>query len=170
MFIAALFTIIKKTGKWEWSRSVMSDFLQPHELYLPVSYIRGILQARLLEWVAISFSKGSSQPRDRTRVSCIAGRLFTIWATRGLHKTWTQPKWHTHTHWILVSHKNEENNAICSKVDGPREDHTKWSKSERERQMPYEITYTWILKYSTNYHQNRNRFTGIENRLIAKGE
>ena len=46
----------------------MSDFLQPHELYLPVSYIHGIFQARLLEWVAISFSKGSSQPRDRTWV------------------------------------------------------------------------------------------------------
>ena len=37
----------------------------------------GILQARILEWVAISFSRGSSQPRDRTRVSHVAGRLFT---------------------------------------------------------------------------------------------
>ena len=41
-----------------------------------------ILQARILEWVAISFSKGSSQPRDQTLVSCIAGRFFTIWAIR----------------------------------------------------------------------------------------
>ena len=46
------------------------------------SFIHGILQARILEWVAISFSSGSSQPRDQTRVSHIAGRLFTIWATR----------------------------------------------------------------------------------------
>ena len=37
----------------------------------------GILQARILEWVAISFSKGSFQPRDRTRVSCLADRFFT---------------------------------------------------------------------------------------------
>ena len=42
----------------------------------------GILQARILEWVAISFSMGSSQPRDQTCVSLIAGRLFTLWATR----------------------------------------------------------------------------------------
>ena len=42
----------------------------------------GIFQARMLEWVAISFSRGSSWPRDRTRVSCIAGRHFTIWDTR----------------------------------------------------------------------------------------
>ena len=48
----------------------------------PVSSVHGILQARILEWVAISFSRGSSRPRDQTPVSCIAGRFFTIWATR----------------------------------------------------------------------------------------
>ena len=44
--------------------------------------VHGILQARILEWVAFPFSKGSSQPRDQTQVSCIAGRFFTNWATR----------------------------------------------------------------------------------------
>ena len=43
------------------------------------SSVHGILQARMVEWVAISFSRGSSWPRDRTQVSCIAGRLFTDW-------------------------------------------------------------------------------------------
>ena len=43
--------------------------------------VRGILQARILEWVAFPFSRGSSQPRDRTWVSCIAGGFFTSWAT-----------------------------------------------------------------------------------------
>ena len=43
------------------------------------SSIHGISQARILEWVALPFSRGSSQPRDRTQVFCIAGRLFTIW-------------------------------------------------------------------------------------------
>ena len=42
----------------------------------------GILQARILQWVAISFCRGSSRPRDQTRVSCTAGRIFTVWATR----------------------------------------------------------------------------------------
>ena len=51
-------------------------------LYGPGSSVHGTLQAWILEWVAILFSKGSSQPRDRTWVSCIAGRFFTIWATR----------------------------------------------------------------------------------------
>ena len=46
------------------------------------SSVCGILQARILQWVAISFCRGSSRPRDQTRVSCIAGRFFTVWATR----------------------------------------------------------------------------------------
>ena len=44
--------------------------------------VHGILQARILEWVAFPFSRGSSQPRDRTQVSHIAGEFFTSWATR----------------------------------------------------------------------------------------
>ena len=51
---------------------------------------------------------------------------------------------------ILLSHKKEWNNAICSNMDGPRDDHTKWSKSERERQISYDITYMWDLKCDTN--------------------
>ena len=51
---------------------------------------------------------------------------------------------------ILLSHKKEWNNAIYSNIDGPRDYHTKWSKSERERQIPYDITYMWNLKYDTN--------------------
>ena len=48
---------------------------------LPDSSVHGILQAWILEEVAVPFSRGSSQPRDRTQVSCTAGRFFTSWAT-----------------------------------------------------------------------------------------
>ena len=49
----------------------------------PMDYtVHGILQARILEWVAVLFSRGSFQPRDLTQVSLIAGRCFTSWATR----------------------------------------------------------------------------------------
>ena len=48
----------------------------------PMDYtVYGILQARILEWVTFSFFRVSSQPRDQTQVSCIAGGFFTIWAT-----------------------------------------------------------------------------------------
>ena len=55
---------------------------------LPCSFIHGILQARILEWVAISFSRGSSQPRDWTWVSHIGGRRFNLWPTREEKKRW----------------------------------------------------------------------------------
>ena len=54
----------------------------PMDWSLPGSSVHGIFQARVLEWVAISFSRGSSQPRARTRVSRSVGRHFTVWATR----------------------------------------------------------------------------------------
>ena len=54
----------------------------PMDCSLPGSSIHGIFQARVLEWVAISCSRGSSWPRDRTQVSHIVGRHFTVWATR----------------------------------------------------------------------------------------
>ena len=55
-------------------------FCDPVDCSLPVSSVHGIFQARILEWVAISFSRGSSQPRDRTHVSYVSwigGRSFT---------------------------------------------------------------------------------------------
>ena len=61
------------------NHSIMSDSSQPHGLYrLPGSSANGILQARILEWVAIPFSSESSWPSDWTQVSRIAGLFFTI--------------------------------------------------------------------------------------------
>ena len=51
---------------------------------------------------------------------------------------------------ILLSHKKEWNNATYSNLDATRDHHTKWSKSERERQIPYDTTYMQNLKYDTN--------------------
>ena len=51
---------------------------------------------------------------------------------------------------ILFSHKKEQNNAIYSNIDGTRESPTEWIKSERERQIPYDITYIWNLIHGTN--------------------
>ena len=49
---------------------------------LPGFSVQGILQARILKWIAIAFCRGSSWPGNQARVSCIAGRFFTIWGTR----------------------------------------------------------------------------------------
>ena len=72
-----------KTSHFHAMCLVMSDSLRPHRLP-PGFSVHGIFQARILEWVTISFSRGSSQPRDCTRVSCVscsAGRVFTILVT-----------------------------------------------------------------------------------------
>ena len=59
----------------------------PMDCCLPGSSVHGLSQTRILEWVAISFSEGSSWLRDQTQVSCIAGRRFTLWATNTYYLT-----------------------------------------------------------------------------------
>ena len=62
--------------------SVASVVCNPIDSSPPGSSVPGILQAGILEWVAISFSRRSSRPRDWTQVSSIVGKCFTVWATR----------------------------------------------------------------------------------------
>ena len=64
---------------WKWSEVTQScpTLCDPMDCSLPGSSVLGIFQAIVLEWIAISFSRGSSQPRDRTRVFCIVDRCFT---------------------------------------------------------------------------------------------
>ena len=76
------FTGIQSGEKKVKSFSRVQRLCDPMDCSPPGSSIHGIFQARVLEWVAIPFSRRSSWPRDRTRVSCIAGRCFTVWATR----------------------------------------------------------------------------------------
>ena len=51
---------------------------------------------------------------------------------------------------MLLSHKNNKIFAICRDMDAPREYYAKWNKSDRERQIPHGITYTWGVKHNTN--------------------
>ena len=87
---------LKSSSLWSWvhpwiyingcmcakSRQWCLTPSDPMDGSLPGSSVHGILQARVLEWVTISFSRRSSRPSDRTQVSCIAGRFFSNWATR----------------------------------------------------------------------------------------
>ena len=63
---------------------------------------------------------------------------------------------------ILLSHKKEWNWVICSEMDGPRDCHTEWSKSERERQIPYANTYIWNLIEKINGHEEPTGKMGIK--------
>ena len=71
-----MFTYLRSLEKNESvSHAVMSDSLRPKDWSPPGSSVHGIFQARILEWVAISSSRRSSQPRDRTCVSCIGRQI-----------------------------------------------------------------------------------------------
>ena len=74
---------VKVKSESEVAQSCLT-LCDPMDCSLPGSSIRGIFQARVLDWVAISFSRRSSRPRDWTWVSLIVGRHFTVWTTRGV--------------------------------------------------------------------------------------
>ena len=74
-------TLLLKYGLCLITQSCLT-LCDPMDCSLPASSVRGDLQARILEWVAYPSSRGSSQPRNWTEISCIVDRLFTSWATR----------------------------------------------------------------------------------------
>ena len=90
------------------SCSIVSDSLQPHDRSLPGASIHGILQSRILEWVTISFSRGSSWPMDQSSISCITRRFFTIWATREV------------LHLAKLDHCEERDIFLISKLKIPK--------------------------------------------------
>ena len=82
----------------------------------PMDYtVHGILQARILEWVAFPFSRASSQPRDRTEVSRIAGRFLTSWATREAWKRYSMLTNNT----LYYVWKQEKTSPACLYIQNP---------------------------------------------------
>ena len=73
---------------WVLVAQLYLTLCDPEDWNLPGSSVHWIFQVRILEWVAIPFSRRFSQSRDQTWVSCIAGRFFIIWATREAPNKW----------------------------------------------------------------------------------
>ena len=96
-----------ESAKWKWSCSISCPTLcDPMNCSLPGSSFHGILQARVLKWVSISFSRGSSQLRDRIQVSRFPGRCFNLWATReaaSLFRRALIPFWGLHLNDLITS-------------------------------------------------------------------
>ena len=92
---------------WCWKKSVVPQscptLWDPMDCSLPGFSVLKIFQARILEWVAISSSRGSSRPKDRTWASCIAIRLFMVWATK--YNT-TAKQSHT---WVFIKKMMKKN-------------------------------------------------------------
>ena len=123
------------------SHSVVSDSLRPHELYR----VHGILQARILVWVAFPFARGSFQPRDRTQVSHTAGRVFTIWATReAKHKLIIRCHWCDNDALQVLRLRGKKGKKKCHFMKT-----SKISFSKREALCGREryITVMWQIKF-----------------------
>ena len=121
---------------------------------------RGILQARILEWVVISFSKGSFWPRDWipvSCVSCITGRFFIHWAIGKVPI-------HTHTHnGILLRHKKKNEILPFATI---RMDLECIILSEiSKRQILYDLIYMWNLKIKQTNAYTKNKDSDIQNKL-----
>ena len=91
----------KKKRSGSVSPSVVSDSFDLMNYTPPGSSVHGIFQARILEWIAIPFSRGSSWPRDWTWNSCIAVRFLTVWATRNFCCNYTLYYLDHKVQWII---------------------------------------------------------------------
>ena len=111
----------------------------PMDCSLPGSSVLGIFQARILEWVAIPFSRGSSQPRNQTQVSHTAGRLFTVWATRDQLPVFMMPAT------TILKHKKEKDTRLSLRC----------SASHSPDYKPLFVT-TKLLAFSVHWSEMKN--------------
>ena len=115
----------------EWVSEVAQSCLtlcNPMDCSLPGSSIHGIFQARILEWIAISFSRRSSWPRDWILVSHIVGRRFTVWATREVENGPWKVSWFNFSMLTIdnfeeknpqVSWRGQKRTVWCLVLDSP---------------------------------------------------
>ena len=168
MLIAALFTIARTAEATQMSIHRIMDkedvvyvrsfaklwpsLCHPMDCSLPGSSVHGIFQARILEWVTISYSRGCSQSRDQTHIfyiSCIVRQIFFLTTVPPgnlqrrcdmyIQRNSTQPQKRT-------------NNAICGNTDGHTDCQTERSQTQKDE---HHIVYMWNLKklYQWTYLQ-----------------
>ena len=112
---------------------------------LPDSYVHWILQVRMLEWVFMTSSRASSQLRDQTQVSHIAGRLFTVWATKEFQK-----KTGMGSLFLLQGNFQLRNQTRVSYIEG---DFTTWATQEAPGMC---IHPQFVVKKRSNDHRMRS--------------
>ena len=126
--------------KWETYSTYIIRMWQSTELCLILSEMSPLPWLVLLLWQVLSILLPEVS-------GCLFQEGLPLWKHSKCPLTdgWIKKMWYVYNG-ILLRHKKEWNNAICSNMDGPRDCHTEWSKSDRERQMSYDITYMWNLK------------------------
>ena len=130
----------------------------PMDCSLPGSSVHGMFQARLLEWVALSFSRRSPRPRDWTRVSHIVGRRFTVWATREDGDLWQMP------------HKRFSNdcvlNVLSSSEPSVSYNMASYRISHQIVNTPYPSGMIWQVKQKKQKHNKRQVCRIFKNNMM----
>ena len=145
--------------KWKKVKAKSLSHVQlcdPMDYSPPGSSIHGVLQARILEWAAISFSRGSSWPRDWTQVFPIASRRFNLWATRvsQVWETWV---------WSLGWEDPLEIEQLHTLVFWPRELHglySPWGHKESDRTEQLSLTQLVLVVKNPPTNAGDTRDTG----------
>ena len=131
----------------------------PMDYSLPGSSVHEILQVRMLEWVAISFSGGSPQPRKWTWVSCIEDKLFTIWATReGCVQTY-QDKWHNQPPSSNCASKNLD---IILDISFSTISHLLY------HQTPLVLSSEYTLQLASSHHLYHQHFSSLQPPFLSQ--
>ena len=137
----------------------------------PGSSVHVVSQARILKWIAVSFSRGSSPLRDCTLISCIGRRILYHWATREAHM---YKKWNVvYKKRMLFSIKKEGNSYTSYNMDEPWGHYAKWNKTCTERQILCDSPFMRYLEESVIETESRTvavRAWGRESReLLLNG-
>ena len=115
-------------GRWVLYPSHCLGSPDSMDFSLPGSSVHGLSQARILEWVAIPFSRGSSQPRGGTRVFCIEGRFFTIWVKETQISCMNTYKWNLERWYVWTSSQGSSGVADRPQTCGHRRERKGWGK------------------------------------------
>ena len=125
----------------------------PMDCSLPGSSVHEIFQARVVEWVAISFSRRSSRPRDWPWFSCIVGRRFTLWATRDPQKivlkiywAWPDPSEQDPvSHTVSLSHQEASISLLSFSIRGQ----TEWKPQSQKANQTYHMDLSRVQLFAT---------------------
>ena len=147
-----------------WVSQSCPTLSDPMDCSPPGTSVHGSLQARILEWVAMPSSRGSSQPRDQTQISRTAGKFFTVWATKEAHKRCSSQVFivsNLLNHFVLLQVQ-----PSYTKQDAPFSMHS--HKTEKWKDSVFTFNDTQTAYRRLLWSLSRTDFTALKGKWVAQ--